>query len=131
MKWIELETVLNIHNLIIESTGGSYGLRDKNILESALHSPLATFDGKDLYPNIVKKVAILLLKITINHPFVDGNKRTAFVTALTILASNGYEFNCRQEEIVRFMMEVAKSKSSYEQICQWLMNYLEYRSLSQ
>ena len=49
MKWIELETVLNIHNLIIESTGGSYGLRDKNILESALHSPLATFYGKDLY----------------------------------------------------------------------------------
>ncbi len=125
MKWVELETVIKIHNRVIESTGGSYGLRDKKFLESALHSPLATFDGQDLYPDIVRKVAILLLKITNNHPFVDGNKRTAFVTALTILASNGYEFNCSQEEIVRFMLEVAKSKISDEQIYQWLMTHLE------
>ncbi len=58
MKWIELESVLEIYNSVIESTGGSYGVRDKNALESALFSPLATFDGQELYPEIFKKVAV-------------------------------------------------------------------------
>ena len=78
MKWIELEAVLEIHNRIIKYTGGSYGLRDENALESALFSPLATFDGQKLYPGIFEKVAVLLFKIANNHPLLDGNKRTAF-----------------------------------------------------
>ena len=72
MKWIELETVLEIHNRIINYTGGSYGLRDKNALESALFLPLATFDGRELYPGIVEKVAVLLFKIANNHPFMES-----------------------------------------------------------
>ncbi|MEW5786027.1 MAG: Fic family protein [Bacillota bacterium] len=76
MKWITIETVLEIHDQVIKSTGGSYGLRDKNALESALNSPLATFEGKELYPGFLKKVAVLLYKTVNNHSFVDGNKRT-------------------------------------------------------
>ena len=120
MKWIELETVLEIYSRVIKSTGGTYGIRDKGILESALFAPLATFNGQNLYPGILKKVAVLLITITNNHPFVDGNKRAAFVTALTILASNGYEFNCSQEEIVEVILEIAQGNLDYEQVYQWL-----------
>jgi len=123
MKWIELETVLEIHNSVIESTGGSYGVRDKNILESALLSPLATFDGQELYPEIFMKVAVLMFGIANNHPFLDGNKRTAFVVALTIFAVNGYEFEFTQEEVVSFMLSVAKGSSSYQQICKWFRDH--------
>ena len=123
MKWIELETVLEIHNRVIESTGGSYGLRDKNALESALFSPLATFDGQELYPEIFEKVAVLLFKIANNHPFLDGNKRTAFVAALTIFSVNGYEFKFTQGEVVSCMLSVARGNSSYQQICQWLKDH--------
>ncbi len=123
MRWIELETVLKIHNRVIDSTGGSYGLRDKNALESALLSPLATFDGQELYPEIFKKVAILLYKIANNHAFVDGNKRTAFVVALTVFAVNGYEFKFTQKEVVNFMLSVARGDTSYRQICQWFKDH--------
>jgi len=120
---MELETLLEIHDRIIESTGGSYGLRDKNALQSALLSPLATFDGQELYPEAYQKVAVLLFKLVNNHPFVDGNKRTAFVVALTILAANGYEFRFTQEEVVSFMLSVATGKSNDHQICQWLKDH--------
>ena len=123
MKWIELETVLEIHNSVIKSTGGSYGLRDENALESALFSPLATFDDQELYPEIFEKVAVLLFGIANNHPFLDGNKRTAFVVALTIFAANGYEFEFTQEEVVSFMLNVAKGSLSYRQICEWFTDH--------
>jgi len=124
MKWIALEAVLEIHNSVIESTGGSYGLRDENALESALFSPLATFDGRELYPGIFEKVAVLLYKIANNHPFLDGNKRTAFVVALTIFAVNGYEFKFTQDEVVSFMLSVARGDSDPRQICQWLKDHV-------
>ncbi|HAA34473.1 MAG TPA: type II toxin-antitoxin system death-on-curing family toxin, partial [Firmicutes bacterium] len=83
-----------------------------------------TFDGRELYPGIVEKVAVLLFKIANNHPFLDGNKRTAFVVALTIFAVNGYEFKFTQEEVVTFMLSVARGDSSYRQICQWLKEHV-------
>ena len=85
---------------------------------------MATFDGQEVYPGILRKVAFLLFKIVNNHPFIDGNKRVAFITALTILASNGYEFNCRQDEVIKIMLKVAKGKLNYEQICQWFKAHL-------
>ncbi len=93
MKWLELGTVLDIYDKLIRTTGGTYGIRDKGLLESALYSPLATFGGEDLYLDIFTKAAVLLFKITNNHPFIDGNKRIAFVIAVTILELNDYR-NC-------------------------------------
>ncbi|UMZ74409.1 type II toxin-antitoxin system death-on-curing family toxin [Natranaerofaba carboxydovora] len=102
---------------------GSYGLRDKNALESALSSPLATFDDQELYPEIFEKVAVLLFGIANNHPFLDGNKRTAFVVALTIFTANGYEIEFTQEEVVSFMLSVARGSLSYKQICKWFTDH--------
>jgi|GEM_PF-316572 len=108
MKWIEVETVLEIHDMIINATGGSEGIQSLGALESALYTPSATSGGQELYPGIIHKVAVLLYGITNNHPFIDGNKRTAFVTALTVLATNSYDIDCTQEEVVAFMVEVAQ-----------------------
>ena len=73
---IELRDVLNIHNILIDKFGGSKGVRDQDSLESAIHRPFATFDNQDLYPTPADKSAAILESILINHPFVDGNKRT-------------------------------------------------------
>jgi len=119
VNWLSLKTLLKIHGNIIEATGGNIGLRDKGLLESALFSPLATFGGEDLYIDIYQKVAVMLYAITNNHPFVDGNKRTA----LTTLEVNGYKFKATQSEVVEFMLGVAtgktkSSKSLYKKHCQ-------------
>jgi death-on-curing protein len=123
VKWLELGTVLDIYDKLIRTTGGTYGIRDKGLLESALYSPLATFGGEDLYLDTFTKVAVLIFKITNNHPFIDGNKRIAFVIAVTILKLNDYEFNAEQTEIVQFMLRIAQGKSDIIEIEQWLRNH--------
>jgi len=123
VKWLETDTVLKIYDKVIQSTGGNYGVRDKGLMESALFSPLATFGGEDLYLDIFTKTAVLLYKITNNHPFVDGNKRVGFVSAITILELNGYRFAAGQEEIVQFMLKVAQGKINIIEIEQWLREY--------
>jgi len=103
----------------------SYGVRDKNALESALYAPLATFDKQELYPEFIKKVAVLLFGIANNHPFIDGNKRTAFVVALTVLAANGYALKFTQEEVVTFMLNVASGNLNNQEIWQWLKDHIK------
>jgi death on curing protein len=120
MKWVSVDSVIEIHKMVINSTGGSQGVRSLDALESALNSPLATFDGTDLYPNIVGKAAMLLNSITNNHPFIDGNKRTAFVVTVTILEDNDYKTQFTQEEVVSFMLHIAQGNVNQTEIKQWL-----------
>ncbi len=124
MKWVSAESVIEIHKMVTASTGGSQGVRSLGALESALNSPLATFDGADLYPDIVEKVAMLLNSITNNHPFIDGNKRTAFVVTATILEDNGYKTQFTQEEVVSFMLQIAQGKVNQTEIKQWLDEHI-------
>jgi len=120
MKWVSTESVIEIHKMVIDSTGGSQGVRSLGALESALNSPLATFNGTDLYPDIVDKAATLLNSITNNHPFIDGNKRTTFVVIATILEDNGYKTQFTQEEVVSFMLQIAQGNLNQSEIKQWL-----------
>ena len=76
---IKLSEALQIHNILIEKFGGSKGVRDEGALKSAISRPYQTFDGNDLYASIVQKAASLIESILVNHPFVDGNKRTGYV----------------------------------------------------
>ncbi len=124
MKWITAESVIEIHKIIINSTGGSQGVRSLGALESALFSPLATFDGTDLYPAIVDKAAMLLNSITNNHPFIDGNKRVAFVVTVTILEDNGYKTQFTQEEVISFMLQIAQGNVKQNEIKHWLGDHL-------
>lgn len=89
---ILLKDILNLHKLSIEEYGGSDGLRDTDLLESAIARPFQTFNGKDLYPSIFEKAAALGESIIINHPFIDGNKRTGTIAMIALLQENGLHF---------------------------------------
>jgi death-on-curing protein len=82
---IHIDIATYLHNLLIDEFGGSKGIRDRGSLEAALNRPFATFDGHDLYPTIVEKATAIFESIIINHPFMDGNKRTAYALLEFIL----------------------------------------------
>ncbi|NPV27768.1 MAG: type II toxin-antitoxin system death-on-curing family toxin [Firmicutes bacterium] len=102
MKWISPDVVACIHEEVIAATGRSPGIRDRGLLCSAVFNPLATFGGEDLYPDLLAKVAALLYGLARGHPFVDGNKRTAFVVTVVVLRKNGLDFVASNDAVVTF-----------------------------
>jgi death-on-curing protein len=97
-KFIEKVDVLSIHSKQISLYGGSLGIRDEGLLDSAISQPQATFGGQLLHPTILEQAAAYLFHITNNHAFIDGNKRTAFDVMVTFLNMNDYELNITPEE---------------------------------
>lgn len=114
------EKVLLLHQLITQETGGDDGVRDIGLLDSALESVYATFDGKELYPTKEEKAARLGFNLISNHAFVDGNKRIGMYVMLTFLEANGIHVNASDEDVVRVGMSVASGIMKYEQILQWI-----------
>ena len=119
-KFIAKEDVLSIHNKRINLYGGSYGIRDEGLLDSAIYQPQASFGGEFLHPTIVEQAAAYLFHITNNHAFIDGNKRTAFDVMVTFLNLNDYELNMTPEEAYQLTMQVADNKVSKEQLIEIL-----------
>lgn len=120
MKTLTLKQILILHELEIINHGGSSGIRDLGMLKSAIARPFATFAGEDLYVGIYLKGGALIQSIVKNHPFLDGNKRTAFVSCVAYLELNGYETEVSQKEIVEFMIRVANENLSVDEISSWL-----------
>jgi len=112
-----------IHNVLIERFGGSAGIRDAGALESALRRPFQTFEGNDLYPNSTDKAAALIESLLVNHPFIDGNKRTGYVLMRIYLMDNGKDVNATQEEKFKFVMNIASGKFKFEEIVEWLSEH--------
>jgi len=123
MKYLSLEDVLLLHHLSIEKSGGSHGLRDTGLLDSAVHRPQATFAGVDLYPTLFDKAGALCHSLIKNHAFVDGNKRTSLLSAMTMLEINEYHFECTQEELVMFGLKIDNENISSEGISAWLKTH--------
>jgi death-on-curing protein len=113
---ISLVEILVIHDRVIEKTGGSLGVRDEGGLLSAIARPFQTFGGDDLYPTPFEKAAALLESICNNHPFVDGNKRTALVAAAYLLYRSGIEIDVPAEEGETFMLSVAQGRCDVPEI---------------
>ena len=122
---IEVETAIRIHSILIERFGGSFGIRDKNLLESALARPFQTFDKKDLYKTPIEKSAALLESIITNHPFVDGNKRFGYVIMRLFLMDEGLDIEATEDEKYNFVIAIAKGAFKYPDICKWIKNYLK------
>ncbi len=120
MKALTVEEVLVIHQRLIQRTGGSGGLRDLGLLESAVARPHASFAGEDLYPDLWSKAAALMHSLIKNHPFVDGNKRTAITAAGIFLALNGRALRARNEELAAFTERAAMGEAGLEEIATWL-----------
>ncbi len=115
------EQILLLHTQLIEATGGSDGIRDVGLLESALESPFQFYSGEELYPSIQAKAARLCYGLVKNHAMVDGNKRIGCHAMLVFLALNGYEIEYMQKELSDLILDVAADRKQYEDILQWLL----------
>lgn len=119
-NFLALEQVLAIHDDQIERYGGSHGIRDLALLESAIFRCQATFAGEDLYLGIFLKAAVLMQGIISNHPFIDGNKRTGSVAAARFLFVNGYDLQTSQKALVSAALKVEAKKFPLERLATWL-----------
>jgi len=115
--------VISLHSSLIEATGGTDGVRDMGLLESALEAPFQTFGGKDLYPALIQKAARLGHSLISNHPFVDGNKRIGIHTMLVFLAANGVEIECTQKELTDVGLSLADGTMNAEKLLIWLSSH--------
>lgn len=117
---ISLTEVKEIHQILIVEFGGANGIRDVGLLNSALKRPLQTFDNKELYPSPIEKAASLIESILINHPFIDGNKRTGYVLMRLTLLKYNYDINATKEEKYSFVIDIASGKLKFDTIVSWL-----------
>ena len=117
---ITLEVVTGIHAVLIKRYGGSPGLRDKSALQSAVNRPYQTFDQKELYTTSVEKASALIESLVKNHPFMDGNKRTGYVSMRIVLRKDKKDVRATEEEKYEFVMNIANGKINYEEIKQWI-----------
>ena len=115
------EKVLLLHKLITEETGGDPNLRDKALLESALESAFATFDGEELYPTKQEKAARLGYSLISNHAFVDGNKRIGMYVMMTFLEVNGIKIRPTVDDVARVGLAVAAGEMKYEELLAWIL----------
>lgn len=132
MKLLTTEQVLFIHDRLIEETGGEHGLRDYNLLESAVARPWAGYGDVEFCPTRHDKAAVLMESLIRNHPFVDGNQRTGFAAAGTILALNGWDLIAGHDKAYRFTLRVAVDhadapRPNWEEISSWLMEQSRQR----
>ncbi len=123
MRTISKRQLLMLHERLIEATGGSPGLRDEGLLESAIAAPFQSFGGEDAYPSLQQKAARLAYGLVRNHPFVDGNKRIGAHAMLVLLELNGIELEYEQEELADVILSVAAGDSSYEDLLRWLFSH--------
>lgn len=120
MKAIGKESVLQLHSLLCQRTGGDDGIRDEGLLDSALASPFQTFGGEALYPTLEEKAARLGFSLIANHAFIDGNKRIGVLVLLTFMALNGAPLSPSSEAVIRMGLGVASGEMDYEALLSWI-----------
>ncbi len=116
--WIELDTVLVVHDLQIQEHGGATGIRDPGLIESAINRPknLLLYDS----PGVVDLAAAYAFELTKNHGFIDGNKRTAYVITRLFLRLHGWDFTASPEERVLVFEKLGKSAYTSKEFTLWL-----------
>lgn len=124
MNWITLEEFLLIHERVTEETGGIRGIINFSGLESSLSRPFTSFSGDDMFPDLYSKVASLIHSLISSHPFTDGNKRTALVSADVCLRLNGIRL-IPSSEIESFFWNVARGQVNLDEIIRWLKLHTE------
>ncbi|MBW4640458.1 MAG: type II toxin-antitoxin system death-on-curing family toxin [Gloeocapsa sp. UFS-A4-WI-NPMV-4B04] len=123
-EFVPKSDVLDIHKRQIERFGGLDGIRDDGLLDSDLAQPQATFFGELLHPTISSQAAAYLYHLAKNHPFLDGNKRTAFATMIAFLSMNSYELNMTEEVAYNMVMQLAQSEMTKEELSSLLEQHI-------
>ncbi len=117
------DKVLLLHQLIAQETGGSIGVRDEGLLESALEVAFSSFGGEEFYPSKEEKGARLGYNLISNHAFVDGNKRIGMYVMLTFLEVNGIHMDCTNDEVATVGLAVASGEMDYDQLLNWVRSH--------
>ena len=130
MKRLSPKQILLIHDELIEVYGGSHGVRDENLLESAIYQPYASYGGVDLYLTIFDKAATLLRSLIKNHPFVDGNKRTSIAAAQILLEADSFKFCAPNDKTYAFLLKIANENWPVKQISAWLKDNCKIHPLT-
>ena len=123
MKYLTREQVIKLHQALIETSGGSSGIRDEGMLDSALKTPLQTFDENELFPSVLDKAVRLAFGLIKNHPFIDGNKRIGTHVMLIFLALNNIMLSYKDEELIDIILKVASGKANENDLYTWIKNH--------
>lgn len=123
MKRLSKEQILMLHSQLIEEYDGSDGVRDYNLLDSALENPFQSFGGEELYPTLQAKAARLGYGLIKNHCMIDGNKRIGTHAMLVFLAINGIELDYTQKELYETILAIADGSLEYEYLLKWILEH--------
>ena len=123
MRYLSISEVLELHERLILSSGGSTGIRDLGALESAVDQPYVTFDQQDLYLDLISKAAAICFSLVMNHPFLDGNKRVGHAAMETFLVLNGANFVCSLNEQEHIMLDLAAGKIDRAEFTNWVKKH--------
>jgi len=123
MYYVPREEILIIHARIIDTTGGVHGVRDIHRVRSVAERPKMQFSGKDLYPTVFDKAAAYFESIAFDHPFTDGNKRTAITLAARFLFLNGYELKTTNKALETFVLDAVVQKRKLDTIAKWFKKH--------
>ena len=127
MTILTVAEVTELHEKLIAVTGGSVGIRDTGLLESAVLGCYQSFGGEDLYPSVIEKAARMAYALCKNHSFIDGNKRVAVTSMLVILRMNKIALSYTQQELVTLGLGIADGNIEYAEIVAWIHAHLENR----
>lgn len=120
MTKFDEEYIKLLYRLVIQKSGGSFGIRSEALLNSALETPYATFDGKELFPSKIEKGARLCYGLISNHPFIDGNKRIGTLAMISFFEMNGINIEFSDEELTELALNIASGKYNYEDTLEFI-----------
>ena len=124
IKALDQERVLLIHSQMLHKYGGIEGIRDEELLDSAINTPFQTFGGIELYPTLFDKAARLGYGLIKNHPFLDANKRTGTGAMLVFLMINGINLNFDDDDLINLIYEIADDSIDYYDLLKWLKEHV-------
>ena len=122
---LEFDEVIEMHEKLINRTGGSHGIRDAELLKGALANPLQTFEGEDLYPSDIEKISVLTHSVINNHCMVDGNKRLGISLMGVLCRLNNINITYTQSELIKLGLDMGEGKLDKKAIRQWIVEHKE------
>lgn len=123
MKRLSIPQIVMMHSALIRETGGMDGIRDENLLDSAVNAPFQTFGGEYLYKTLEAKAARLGYSLIKNHSFVDGNKRIGMLAMMVFLELNGAGLNCSDQDIIETGLKLATGEMDDKQLLEWILRH--------
>lgn len=125
MKILKKRQILLLHSVLIAESGGSDGIRDEGLLDSAVNTPFQTFSGQDLYPTVLEKAVRLGFGLIRNHPFIDGNKRIGTHAMLVFLNLNSITLSYEDDELISTILSVASGEMNADGLLKWIQQHID------